>query len=84
MTESILSHADPCPFCRSDQLWVWDKGVPGRFAVACSNPACAATGPMASSLAAAVVNWNRAPRQGSARSNAALSRALDEAHDPFR
>lgn len=53
---------DRCPFCESDKTWIWDKGVPGKFAAACSNPGCAATGPIAATERAAVASWNAAPR----------------------
>lgn len=77
---SILITAGRCPFCTSDQLWFWDKGVPGKIAVACSNPACAATGPIADTEAEAVLLWNRAPRPREVKPNAALGRTLDELH----
>ena len=74
---SILVKAEPCPFCTSQRLWIWDKGMPGKFAICCSNSSCAATGPMANSEAEAVVFWNKAPRK---RPNAAYHRVSDEAH----
>lgn len=59
----ILISAEPCPWCASAKLWVWDKAVPGGWAVACSNPDCAATGPISRvSEADAVILWNMAPR----------------------
>jgi hypothetical protein len=74
-----LRRAQPCPFCRCAQLWMWDKGVPGKFAVACSNPDCAATGPVAETERDAVARWNTpTPRRVERGSNAALERVLDE------
>lgn len=60
---AILVEADRCPFCTYDRQWLWDKAVPGKFAVACSNPVCAATGPIARTPAEAVLLWNRAKRR---------------------
>lgn len=81
---AILAEADRCPFCTHVHLWIWDKGVPGKYAVACSNPACAATGPIADTPSAAVVSWNKAPRKVSTKPNAALGRTLDEMHESER
>lgn len=77
---AILLNADPCPWCKGKLVWLWDKAVPGAWCVACSNPDCAATGPLSRiSEADAVLQWNRAPRLALLpRSNAALDRALDE------
>lgn len=86
---SLLSQAKPCPWCHGQGdcetygLWMWTKGVPGKFAVACSNPACSATGPLCDTESEAVLRWNAAPRR--AASEPAIKRLLDEAHgDPDR
>lgn len=59
---SLLTQARECPFCDGVEVWMWDKGVPGKFAVSCSNPECAATGPLSSIQADAIRNWNKALR----------------------
>ena len=70
-----------CPWCYGTDLWFWDKGVPGKFAVACSNPRCAATGPISDSRVDAVRNWNLAPRRND-RASGRLERVMDEMHPP--
>lgn len=83
VSSPILVQADRCPFCSFDRVWLWDKGMPGRFAVCCSNPACAATGPMAESEAAAVLLWNKALRPiRRTKPNAAYEHATEEMHKP--
>lgn len=87
----LLTQALPCPWCEgrgSDKgkpcqhgLWLWDKGVPGKFAIGCSNPDCAATGPLASTESAAVVAWNAAPRRPDQK-RSTVRRLLDEANPP--
>lgn len=51
----------PCPWCHGQRLWVWEK-TPGHAAIACSNPSCAATGPLGRDIATALQLWNEAPR----------------------
>lgn len=81
----LLTQALGCPWCESRgpkgesySLWVWDKGVPGRFAIGCSNPHCAATGPISDTEAEAVVKWNAAPRRPG-QERPAVRQLLDEA-----
>lgn len=84
---TLLQQAQPCPFCNGQGerdtygLWFWDKGVPGRWAVACSNPECSATGPLGETAIDAVVRWNAAPRLAG-QNRPAIQRVLDEAHEP--
>lgn len=84
---TVLAQAKVCPFCHGQGerdtygLWFWDKAVPGKWAVACSNPACAATGPIGETAADAVLKWNAAPRQ-LGYSSPAVRRAEEEAHPP--
>lgn len=86
---SLLTQAAPCPWCEGRNehgkpehgVWLWDKARPGWFAIACSNPDCAATGPFARDGAEAVLAWNSAPRRVS-KTRPALRRLLDEAHGP--
>jgi hypothetical protein len=53
------ANAKPCWFCKGTRLWVWDKGVPGGFAICCSHPFCAATGPISmESIEHATLLWN--------------------------
>lgn len=60
---TLLLNARRCPWCWGSKLWVWDRGVPGWFAISCSNPECAATGPLSRiSVEDAVARWNRAER----------------------
>jgi hypothetical protein len=68
----------PCPWCKGTRTWVWDKAVPGAFAIACSNPHCAATGPISRhSVEHAEELWDsRGP------TNPRLQRTLDEMHAP--
>ena len=84
--ESLLGLAKACPWCESPEVWVWDKAVPGRLAVACSNPDCAAVGPLASTEARAIALWNcalrRVPTAG--KPSARLRRILDEAEPTGR
>lgn len=62
------------------KVWVWDKAVPGKFAVCCSNPDCAATGPLAYSEADAFRLWNLASRRTEVP--AAAQRIIDELNPP--
>jgi hypothetical protein len=83
---ALLIETDRCPFCSFDRQWLWDKGVPGKFAVCCSNPSCAATGPICATPEQAVVGWNKASRRPRCyrRGDEAYRRALAELGRPER
>jgi hypothetical protein len=75
-----LALAYSCPWCSIQKVWLWDKAVPGKVAVCCSNPNCAATGPLANDEDEAVRLWNRCPRRGyAARDHQRLAKVLAEA-----
>ncbi len=76
---SLLRHAKACPWCAGRKVWVWDKAVPGRFAIACSNPDCVATGPIRATVDEAVIAWNAAPR--GTRSGGLVAKLEREMHD---
>lgn len=58
-----LSTAKRCPFCDGSKVWVWEKAAPDLVAIGCSNPDCAATGPLYPDVGRAIVRWNAAPRR---------------------
>lgn len=79
-----LSTAKRCPFCDGSEVWVWDDAVPERVAIGCSDPECAATGPLAPDVGRAIFRWNAAPRRPRTRldERRALAKAIEEeAHD---
>jgi hypothetical protein len=76
---TALDKAKPCPWGCSSGVWMWDKGVPGKFAVACSSATCAATGPIRDTEDEAVIGWNAAPRR---KLPTAFQIAHDEMHPP--
>lgn len=81
---SLLARAKACPWCGRFEVWIWDKAIPGQFAVSCSNPTCAATGPIRPTEDEAVIAWNAAPRSGRTRNvdGPAVRDMVDELHPP--
>lgn len=77
---AALSLAKACPWCEAREVWFWEKAVPDRLAVCCSNPNCAATGPLAPTETEAVLRWNSAIRRPEPKVSHRLQRLLDEAN----
>lgn len=74
--------AKGCPWCRGANVWLWDKAVPGKVAVCCANPDCAATGPLATTDGRAVELWNAASRRPVRDASGRLQTLLDELNPP--
>lgn len=84
---SGVANGKPCPWCQGRKLWLWRK-TPTLVAVACSNPNCASSGPVAADEAGALELWNEAPRNSRAyvspglRPTRRIDRLLSEMHPP--